>query len=113
MLTTKRDEDLSDILSFQANLISSLHLSLTTRTFKAYYYLFDQIWDASSLPRSSDKNYRWQQLGFKSESPQLEFETTGLLGVKALARFAINHTSDFKAVNITTLKLLCQHHAHK
>lgn len=94
----KSGGDPSAVLIFQANVLSSLHLSLKTCVDEPHYGLFDEIWDAAGLEEEGDETYRWRRLGFQSESPQYEFEEAGLLGLKALARFAMDHRTEFATV---------------
>ena len=85
---------LGPILSFQAHLVSALHLVFMTRIAERYYPLFDEIWAAATID-DGDEHNRWRRLGFKTETPQYEFESTGLLGLKALAKFAQDSSNEF------------------
>ncbi|ORY63657.1 ELMO/CED-12 family-domain-containing protein [Leucosporidium creatinivorum] len=106
LLETRRSatSDLTPILAFQTNLLASLHSQLLTPISEAHYHLFDEIWAASSLEEAGGEDaYRWRRLGFDSENPQYEFESTGVLGLKALARFAGEPTNEFGASLLETL----------
>lgn len=105
----KSGGDPSAVLTFQANLLASLHLSLRTRVDEPHYGHFDEIWDAAGLSDEGDETCRWRRLGFQSESPQYEFEESGLLGLKALARFATDHRSEFAAVRSSLPSLEVTH----
>ncbi|KAK4706042.1 hypothetical protein P7C70_g158, partial [Phenoliferia sp. Uapishka_3] len=91
--------DLQSILTFQSNLISGLHLSLNSRVEASHHELFERIWAASGLGDEID----WSKLGFKTEVPQNEFETTGVLGLKALANFALANSAEFAALTTSLL----------
>ncbi|KAL8276486.1 hypothetical protein RQP46_011087 [Phenoliferia psychrophenolica] len=90
--------DLQPILSFQANLVASLHLSLTARVDSTAYPLFDQILAASGLDHTEDEGIQWRRLGFRTESPQFEYDSTGVLGLKALTNFATAQPVEFAAL---------------
>lgn len=85
---------LNPILTFQAHLISALHLVFMTRIAEQYYPLFDEIWAAATIDDPDETN-RWRRLGFRTETPQFEFDSTGLLGLRALAKFAQDSTNEF------------------
>lgn len=75
-----------------------LHQSLITPVDQEHYAYFDELWTASGL-QDDDPAHRWSRLGFKSESPQLEFDQTGVLGLKALVRFAEESQNEFATVS--------------
>ncbi|GAA5889682.1 hypothetical protein JCM5296_002430 [Sporobolomyces johnsonii] len=86
--------DIPSILTFQANLVASLQLALRTRVEDPHYHFFDEIWQSSQL-EDDDETLRWRKLGFQTESPQYEFDTTGVLGLKALVKYAQDPQNDF------------------
>ncbi|GAA6032241.1 hypothetical protein JCM8097_007140 [Rhodosporidiobolus ruineniae] len=88
--------DLPTLLSLQTALVASLHLTLLTRVDTVHYNHFDEIWLASGL-EDTDESNRWRRLGFRTESPQFEFDATGLLGLKMLARYATDSQNEFAA----------------
>ncbi|GAA6003725.1 hypothetical protein JCM10207_003565 [Rhodosporidiobolus poonsookiae] len=88
--------DLPTLLSLQTNLVAALHLALVSRVDTPTYGYFDEIWIASQL-EDVDENNRWRRLGFKTESPQFEFDATGVLGLKALAKYASDSQNEFAA----------------
>ncbi|KAI5474607.1 engulfment and cell motility protein 1 [Pseudohyphozyma bogoriensis] len=89
--------ELAPFLAFQSNLVAFLHLSLSTPINEGVYALFDDIWNGSALEDDGDESFRWRKVGFATESPQYEFEKTGVLGLKAFAKFAIDHSGEFAA----------------
>ncbi|GAA5852412.1 hypothetical protein JCM8547_006773 [Rhodosporidiobolus lusitaniae] len=126
LLTGTTGADLPTLLSLQSNLVASLHLTLMTRVDTPHYTHFDEIWIASGL-EDTDESNRWRRLGFRTESPQFEFDATGLLGLKMLARYAMEGQNEFaqtiadqlsrpesrrlpiSTVSSTVLYLLAQH----
>jgi hypothetical protein len=89
--------DLPTLLSLQSALVSSLNALLLTRVDTPHYTHFDEIWLASGL-EDVDEHNRWRRLGFRTESPQFEFDAVGLLGLKALARYAMEDQNEFAQV---------------
>ncbi|GAA6049053.1 hypothetical protein JCM3770_003864 [Rhodotorula araucariae] len=94
LLDGTKGADLSILLALQGNLLASLRLALTTPIGEEHYPSFDQVWIASRL-EDTDESNRWRRLGFQTESPQYEFAQTGLLGLKALQRFAEDPQNEF------------------
>ncbi|BGP49709.1 hypothetical protein JCM10450v2_005614 [Rhodotorula kratochvilovae] len=94
LLDGSKGADLATLLSLQSNLLSSVRLALTTPIDEQHYPYFDQVWIASRLDDMDESN-RWRRLGFLTESPQYEFVQTGLLGLKALRRFAEDSQNEF------------------
>ncbi|GAA5998566.1 uncharacterized protein JCM10292_002788 [Rhodotorula paludigena] len=94
LLDGSKGADLSTILTLQSNLVASLHLALTTPIDEEHYPYFDQLWIASRLTDTDESN-RWRRLGFRTESPQYEFGQAGLLGLKALKRYAEDSQNEF------------------
>lgn len=105
LLETRKDTDLTPILTFQAHLVASLHQTFITRVDEDFYPLFDDIWAASEIKDAVD-SYRWRRLGFRTESPQYEFDGTGVLGLKALARYAGDSQNEFATVRSAILWLM-------
>jgi hypothetical protein len=91
--------DLPTLLSLQSALVSSLNALLLTRVDTPHYTHFDEIWLASGL-EDIDEHNRWRRLGFRTESPQFEFDAVGLLGLKALARYAMEDQNEFAQVRL-------------
>lgn len=58
----------------------------------------DKSTEASSDVRRSKKHLsdKWRRLGFESETPVLQFEETGFLGMMDLADFVRNHQDEFQ-----------------
>ncbi|GAA5923740.1 hypothetical protein JCM1841_002029 [Sporobolomyces salmonicolor] len=96
LLDANTGVDIPSILTFQANLVASLQLALRTRVDDPHYHFFDEIWRASQL-EDDDETLRWRKLGFQTESPQYEFDTTGVLGLKTLVQYAGDPQNDFAA----------------
>ncbi|BGO95483.1 hypothetical protein NBRC10512_007738 [Rhodotorula toruloides] len=94
LLDQTKGADLSALLSLQHQLLLSLHVALTTPIDEPHYHLFDEVWVAGEL-EDTDETNRWRRLGFKTEAPQYEFEGAGLLGLKALKRFAEDSQNEF------------------
>lgn len=97
LLDGSKGADLSTILTLQSNLVASLHLALTMPIDEEHYPYFDQLWIASRLTDTDESN-RWRRLGFRTESPQYEFGQAGLLGLKALKRYAEDSQNEFAQV---------------
>lgn len=107
LFDARKTGDLLPILTFQSQLVASLHQQLNTSITEAEYGLFDAVWEASGLDEGDD-SYRWRRLGFLSENPQYEFQETGVLGLKALARFAGEETNEFASVRLpSALSRVC------
>ncbi|BGP17809.1 hypothetical protein JCM10213_001690 [Rhodosporidiobolus nylandii] len=96
LLTGTAGADIPTLLSLQSDLCSSLRLQLLTQIDTPHYRYFDALWIASGL-EDTDESNRWRRLGFRTESPQFEFDQTGLLGLKMLARYAGEETNEFAA----------------
>ncbi|KPV74203.1 uncharacterized protein RHOBADRAFT_54055 [Rhodotorula graminis WP1] len=94
LLDGTKGADLNLLLSLQSNLVASLRLAFATPIAEEHFPHFDQLWIASRLDDVDESN-RWRRLGFVSESPQWEFSRTGLLGLKALRRFADEEQNEF------------------
>lgn len=97
LLDQTKGADLSTLLSLQHQLLLSLHVALTTPIDEPHYYLFDEVWVAGELEDTNETN-RWRRLGFRTEAPQYQFEGAGLLGLKALKRFAEDSQNEFAQV---------------
>ncbi|GAA5840995.1 hypothetical protein JCM11251_006778 [Rhodosporidiobolus azoricus] len=126
LLTGSTGASLPLLLSLQSALVSVLHLTARTPVDVPHYRHFDEIWIASGL-EDTDESNRWRRLGFRTESPQFEFDSTGLLGLKMLAKYAMESQNEFAAtiqdqlnrpeprrcpistVSNTSLYLLAQH----
>lgn len=89
--------DLPTLLSLQSALVSSLNALILTRVDTPHYNHFDEIWLASGLEDVDELN-RWRRLGFRTESPQFEFDAVGVLGLKQLARYATEGQNEFAQV---------------
>ncbi|GAA5841843.1 hypothetical protein JCM9279_003127 [Rhodotorula babjevae] len=94
LLDGTKGADPALLLSLQSNLVASLRLALATPIAEEHFPHFDQLWIASRL-EDVDESNRWRRLGFVSESPQYEFSGTGLLGLRALRRFADEEQNEF------------------
>ncbi|GAA5988208.1 hypothetical protein JCM11641_001613 [Rhodosporidiobolus odoratus] len=93
-LTTPAVTSLPTLLTLQDALSASLHQQLLTPLSTSNYTYFDSIWIASGL-EDTDETLRWRRLGFRTESPQMEYEETGVLGLKMLARYAGEEENEF------------------
>ncbi|GAA5950878.1 hypothetical protein JCM21900_000360 [Sporobolomyces salmonicolor] len=96
LLNANTGVDIPSILTFQANVVASLQLALRTRVDDPHYHFFDEIWRSSQL-EDDDATLRWRKLGFQTESPQYEFNATGVLGLKTLVQYAGDPQNDFAA----------------
>ncbi|GAA5914628.1 hypothetical protein JCM6882_001221 [Rhodosporidiobolus microsporus] len=96
LLTGSTGASLPLLLSLQSALVSVLHLLSRTHVDVPHYRHFDEIWIASGLEDEDEAN-RWRRLGFRTESPQFEFDATGLLGLKYLAKYATESQNEFAA----------------
>lgn len=110
LLDQTKGADLSALLSLQHQLLLSLHVALTTPIDEPHYHLFDEVWVAGEL-EDTDETNRWRRLGFKTEAPQYEFEGAGLLGLKALKRFADDSQNEFAQVRWPKSRFVCAHTA--
>ena len=104
LLDGTKGADLGLLLSLQSNLVASLRLALVTPIAEEHFPHFDELWIASLL-FDVDESNRWRRLGFVSESPQYEFSRTGLLGLKALRRFADEEQNEFSQVRRPSLSV--------
>lgn len=102
LLDGSKGADSSLLLSLQASHLASLRLTLETPVAEEHYPVFDALWIASGL-EDTDESNRWRRFGFLSESPQYEFARPGLLGLKALRRFADDSQNEFSQVRVATL----------
>lgn len=101
-IISSQKADEASLLRFQAALLSSLSLALTTTISPEDQPLLDALQFALQADEQKEEGNHtddWRAIGFSTNDPGSEFEETGLLGLKLMARMARDHTKAFQSVS--------------